>query len=170
LFGSLAPGLQCSEACHRPGQRCIDPSHSPLCSKCVICARAVTCWELCAFAPRAARRSRARGCCGRPRARCGRRALGGDLPAWRARGAARSARPRVRARWWRRAAPAKPRFSRAARAHPPPLVPPRVQVHLRALRGGRGRVRAGGRGGQEERREAAAVRARRPSPPAGSHR
>ena len=35
LFGSLAPGLQCSEACHRPGQRCIDPSHADDCSKCV---------------------------------------------------------------------------------------------------------------------------------------
>jgi hypothetical protein len=35
LFGSLAPGLQCSEACHRPGQRCIDPGHTPHCTKCV---------------------------------------------------------------------------------------------------------------------------------------
>jgi hypothetical protein len=35
LFGPLAPGLQCSEACHRPGQRCIDPGHTPHCTKCV---------------------------------------------------------------------------------------------------------------------------------------
>ena len=35
LFGSLAPGLQCSQACHRPGQRCLDPSHPAHCSKCV---------------------------------------------------------------------------------------------------------------------------------------
>lgn len=35
LFGSLAPGLQCSEACHRPGQRCIDPAHVAHCTKCV---------------------------------------------------------------------------------------------------------------------------------------
>ena len=35
LFGNLAPGLQCSEACHRPGQRCLDPTHSAHCTKCV---------------------------------------------------------------------------------------------------------------------------------------
>jgi hypothetical protein len=35
LFGTLAPGLQCSEACHRPGQRCLDPTHSAHCTKCV---------------------------------------------------------------------------------------------------------------------------------------
>ena len=35
LFGSLAPGLQCSEACHRPGQRCLDPTHTAHCTKCV---------------------------------------------------------------------------------------------------------------------------------------
>ncbi len=35
LFGSLAPGLQCSEACKRPGQRCLDPGHPPHCTKCV---------------------------------------------------------------------------------------------------------------------------------------
>ena len=35
LFGSLAPGLQCSEACHRPGQRCLDPTHSAHCTTCV---------------------------------------------------------------------------------------------------------------------------------------
>jgi|APGre2960657444_1045066.scaffolds.fasta_scaffold14500_1 hypothetical protein len=33
LFGSLAPGLQCSEACKRPGQRCLDPAHLPNCTR-----------------------------------------------------------------------------------------------------------------------------------------
>ena len=64
LFGNLAPGLQCSEACHRPGQRCLDPTHSAHCTKCVAPRRAPDgrlCFSLGLGRP-PARRGPASGC------------------------------------------------------------------------------------------------------------